>query len=177
MRRTRHAIIAKALSIVWPGDRDARWCGVKVGSGFCILTRHFGTEPVLIEVGDNVTISGGVSLITHDGASWPIRDENGRRNIDRRIRIGGNVFVGAASALLSGVSLGYKVLLGAGSVVTKYVPNDTVVVGNPAKGNCSYSEYRTRILKVQKSEKGLKKISMFEMHVMNALTPGFRPVL
>jgi len=48
-------------------------------------------------------------------------------------RIGNNVDIGANVCIIGGVTIGDNVIIGAGSVVTKDVPSDCVVVGNPAR--------------------------------------------
>lgn len=47
--------------------------------------------------------------------------------------VGKNVWIGSNSTILQGVTIGDGSIVGAGSVVTKDVPPNTVVVGNPAK--------------------------------------------
>jgi maltose O-acetyltransferase len=49
------------------------------------------------------------------------------------IKIGNDVFIGTKSIILSGVSLGNRVIVGAGSVVTKSFSDDVIIAGNPAK--------------------------------------------
>lgn len=118
----------------------ARYIGVKIGTNCRINTKHFGTEPFLVEIGDNVTIASDVKLITHDG-SGRLFEKVFRY---RKIIIGNNVFVGMNSILLLGVEVGDNVLIGAGSVVTKSIPPNSVVAGNPAKIICSFDEYVKR---------------------------------
>lgn len=128
------------------GDNYARWSGVKVGKRCRILTREFGTEPFLIEIGDDVTISTDVLFLTHDGATWLVRDENGRRQRISRIRIGNWAFVGARAVLMPGVSIGSRCIVGAGSVVTRSVPDGWVVAGNPARKITTFDDYRRKAL-------------------------------
>ena len=49
------------------------------------------------------------------------------------IVIGNDVFVGANSIILKGVTIGDRAIIGAGSIVTKDIPKDEVWAGNPAK--------------------------------------------
>ena len=51
------------------------------------------------------------------------------------------MFIGAASIVLPGVTIGNDVVIGAGSVVTHDVPDGVVVVGNPARVVCSLEQY------------------------------------
>ncbi|UIJ36525.1 acyltransferase [Allobranchiibius sp. GilTou73] len=51
----------------------------------------------------------------------------------RGIQVGEDVFIGARSVILPGVSIGDRALVAAGSVVTKDVPPEMVVGGNPAR--------------------------------------------
>lgn len=56
-----------------------------------------------------------------------------KNRIDREIVIGDDVLIGANSIILKGVHIGARSVVGAGSVVTKDVPEDCIVAGNPAK--------------------------------------------
>lgn len=118
----------------------ARYIGVKIGTNCRIYTKHFGTEPFLIEIGDNVTIAGDVKLVTHDG-SGRLFEKIFRY---RKIKIGNNVFIGMNSIVLLGVEIGNNVVVGAGSVLTKSVPSNSVVAGNPAKIISSFDDYVKR---------------------------------
>jgi serine acetyltransferase len=52
---------------------------------------------------------------------------------DRRPRLGDNVTMGAGSMIIGDVTIGNNVTIGAGSVVVKSVPDNCIVVGNPAR--------------------------------------------
>lgn len=118
----------------------AKYIGVKLGKNCKIYTKHFGTEPFLIEIGDNVTIAADVKLITHDGSGSLL----GKMFRYRKIIIGNNVFIGMNTIVLLGVEIGDNVIVGAGSVLTKSVPPNSVVAGNPAKIITSFDEYVRR---------------------------------
>lgn len=49
------------------------------------------------------------------------------------VKIGRNVWIGSNSTILPGVTVGDNAVIGAGSVVTKDIPENTVFAGNPAK--------------------------------------------
>lgn len=128
-------------------EAAARHLGVTVGKGCRILTRGFGTEPWLIAIGDRVTITNGVHLLTHDGSTWLFRDSGGRRYRYARIVIGDDVFIGINSILLPGVQVGNRVIIGAGSVVTKSVPSGVLVAGNPARVIGLYEDHGRIVLR------------------------------
>ena len=57
------------------------------------------------------------------------------------IDIKNNVFIGSNSIILPGVTINSNVIVAAGSVVTKSVPSNSVVGGNPAKVICTFDEF------------------------------------
>jgi acetyltransferase-like isoleucine patch superfamily enzyme len=58
-----------------------------------------------------------------------------------RIEVGEESFIGARSVIMPGVKIGRNCVVGAGSVVTKDIPDETVVCGVPARSVCSTKEY------------------------------------
>lgn len=137
------------------GTNYARYKGVKVGNNCRIITKEFGTEPWLIEVGNKVTITAGVKILTHDGSTWLFSDEKGRRFLYQKVKIGNNVFIGVNSIILPGVVIHDNVIVAAGSVVTKSIPEGVIVGGNPAKIIGSYSDYQKKVLEEYISESDL----------------------
>ncbi|WP_317168577.1 acyltransferase [Mucilaginibacter agri] len=99
------------------------------------------SEPFLIEIGDKVTITSGVRILTHDGSTWLMNDKKGRRFLYRSVKIGNNVFIGVNSIIMPGVIIEDDVIVAAGSIVTKSIPGGVIVGGNPAKIIGSYQEY------------------------------------
>ncbi len=122
--------------------------GLKVGSNFnmlggCIIDH---SHCWLIRIGDNVTFAPRVHVLAHDASTKRVL---GYTRI-ALTSIGNDVFVGAPSTIMPGVTVGDGAVVGAGSVVTKDVAPGTVVAGNPAKPICSTEDYLAR----QKDELG-----------------------
>lgn len=82
----------------------------------------------LIEVGDDVTMSN-CTVLAHDGST---KYYTGKSKIGKVI-IGSRVFIGHSSIILCNVKIGNDVIIGAGSVVTRDIPDNSIVAGNPAK--------------------------------------------
>ncbi|MCA0153742.1 acyltransferase [Winogradskyella vincentii] len=81
-------------------------------------------------IGENVTITTGTKIINH----FPILSSNGVTEYSTGdITIGDNVFIGMNSLIIKPVNIGNGAVIGAGSVVTKDIPEKAIVGGNPAK--------------------------------------------
>lgn len=85
-----------------------------------------------IFVGDYVMFGPNVTVAT---AGHPVDPELRRQvaQFNMPIHIGNNVWIGAGSVLLPGVSIGDNSVIGAGSIVTKDIPANVVAVGNPCR--------------------------------------------
>lgn len=112
---------------------ELRRRGVRIGNSCTILSTLFSTEPYLIEIGDNVAISSGVQFITHHGLAAMIRHQHPGIQVFGRIRVGSGTGIGINAILLPGAEIGRDCLIGAGSVVRGRIPDNSLVVGNPAK--------------------------------------------
>jgi acetyltransferase-like isoleucine patch superfamily enzyme len=112
----------------------ARDMGAKVGSNCRFYSLDFFSEPYLIEIGDNVIISGEVIFVTHDGGVYLFKDEvpdiYGHFG---RIKIGNNCFIGMGAIILPNIEIGDNCIIGAGAVVVDSFPENSVIMGNPAK--------------------------------------------
>jgi carbonic anhydrase/acetyltransferase-like protein (isoleucine patch superfamily) len=104
------------------------------------------TRPWLIEIGNNVTITAGVTILTHGYDFSVIMNKyNGEMyGSSGKVKIGNNVFIGTKSTILKGVEIGDNVIIGANSLVNKSIPSDVVVAGNPAKVIMTLEEYRNK---------------------------------
>ena len=91
----------------------------------------------LITIGDNVTLAPRVHILCHDAST---KGFLGYTKIGR-VDIGNNVFIGAETVVLPGVTIGNNVIVGANSTVTHDVPDGVVVAGSPARIICTLEEY------------------------------------
>lgn len=122
----------------------ARSIGVRMGENvhfYGMPSGMFGTEPWLITLGENVHITAGVTFVTHDGGTLILRKEVPDLEWTAPITIGNDVYIGIRTIVLPGVSIGNRCIIGAGSVVTKSIPDNSVAAGVPARVIKTTDEY------------------------------------
>lgn len=122
--------------------------GVKFGSGCVIYGNNpnmWGTEPFLISFGNNVYITDGCKFVTHDGGTLVLRHIQPDLEITKPIKVGDNVYFGIDCLVMPGVTIGNNVIVAAKSVVTKDIPDNSVVGGIPAKYIKSLDDYYQKI--------------------------------
>ena len=137
--------------------KHLRSVGMKIGSDCviyaprkCVIDE---TRPWMIEIGSNVQITNGVTILTH-GYDWSVF--KGRDGIvlgsAGSVKIGSNVFIGMNTTILKGVEIGENVVIGANSLINKDVPGNCVVVGNPQRVVSTIDEYLEKRLSAQVDE-------------------------
>ena len=122
----------------------AKHIGVNMGDNIHIYGNPismFGTEPWCITLGNNVHITRDVLFITHDGGTLLYRHKIPDLEITAPIVLGNDVYIGVRSLILPGVTIGNDCIVAAGSVVTKDVPDNSVVGGIPARFIKSTDDY------------------------------------
>ena len=85
-----------------------------------------------VTIGDSVFIAPNVVITTAGHAIDPEQRDRGME-IALPITIGSHVWMGANVCILPGVTVGDNVVIGAGSVVTKDIPDNVIAVGNPCR--------------------------------------------
>ena len=148
------------------GDNTTIWQfavilpGARIGSN-CNINCHTFIEND-VTVGNNVTIKPGVYLwdgitigdnvfIGPNATFINDRYTRSKQYPERflRISIKLGASIGANATILGGITIGHHALVGAGSVVTKTVPDFAIVVGNPAKISGWVDEHGNKLQKVE----------------------------
>jgi acetyltransferase-like isoleucine patch superfamily enzyme len=143
-----HALADVRSDDIGPGTRVWQYCvvfsGAKIGNN-CNLCAHTLIESDVI-VGDNVTVKSGVFL--WDGTRLEdnvfigpnatfTNDLMPRSKVYpdsfRGILVKRGASIGANATILPGITIGANAMVGAGAVVTRDVPDNAIVAGNPAK--------------------------------------------
>ncbi len=144
------SILRKAKLLLLGSHKVALEEGLNEGKNCSIMGGiNFGSEPYLITLGEHVRLSFGVSLVTHDGGTWAFRDNPKYKDVIKygKINIKKGTFVGCNSTIMPGVTIGEYCVIGAGSVVTKDIPDGTVAVGVPARVIMTTEEYADKCLR------------------------------
>lgn len=130
--------------------------GMKVGKNCHIYSAPTidAGRPYLISIGDNVTISSNVTILTHDASPNVVHCGTKLG----RVFIGNNVFIGTRSIILCNTHIGDNVVVGAGSVVTHDLESNGVYAGAPAKRVCSIEDYAERMKRLKEERPDFNSI-------------------
>lgn len=130
------------------------------------------SRPFLVEIGKYCKITSGVHILTHDYSRSVIRTKYKKiLNSAKPTKIGDNVFIGIRTIILPGVTIGNNVIIGAGSVISRNVPDNVVVAGNPATIVMTIEKYYQN-----RNEKYLQEALSYaqRIKVMTGRTPTLR---
>ena len=105
---------------------------ISVGKRFFANFNFTVLDEACVTIGDDCFIGPNVSLYTACHSTDPA-ERNSRQEWARPVTIGDSVWIGGSTTILPGVSIGDNVTIGAGSVVVRDIPSNTIAVGNPCK--------------------------------------------
>lgn len=127
-------------------------------------------NPHMLEIGNNVYITTGVKILTHD-YSWVVLSgiygklPGGVGNV----KIGNNVFIGMDTIILKNTQIGDNVIIGANSIVSGKIEANSVYAGNPAKKIMNIEEFY--IKKIEQSLESAKEIYNKYYERFNSIPP------
>ena len=105
---------------------------ISIGKRFFANFNFTVLDEARVTIGDDCFIGPNVSIYTACHSTDPI-ERNTRQEWAKPVTIGHNVWIGGSVTILPGVIIGDNVSIGAGSVVVKDIPSNSVAVGNPCK--------------------------------------------
>jgi maltose O-acetyltransferase len=127
-------ILGKTNGNIWV--EPTFWCdygyNIEVGENFYSNHNLVILDCAKVTFGDNCFIGPNCSFYT---ANHPINVEQRNEGLESAhpITVGNNVWFGGNVVVLPGITIGNNSVIGAGSVVTKDIPDNVVAVGNPCR--------------------------------------------
>ena len=105
---------------------------IEIGNNFCANHNLLILDSAKVTFGENVFVGPNCGFYT---SQHPLNYKRRNRGLEwaKPINIGNNVWIGANVIVLAGVTIGENSVIGAGSIVTKDVPPNTLSLGNPCK--------------------------------------------
>ena len=148
---------------IWNGRTNAsyiKWLrkkGIEIGENVLFRDRMTTlidcSRPALVKIGDNVDINRHFQILTHDWGCYVIRGKyHDFVNSEGRVNIGNNIYFGTNVIILKGVTIGDNCIIGAGSIVNRNIPANSVATGNPCRVVCSLDDYYEK-----RKQKGLSE--------------------
>lgn len=127
-------LLGKTGDSLWvepPFHCDYGW-NIEVGENFFANDNLTILDVGKVTIGKNVMIAPNVSIYT---AGHPVHPDSRNSGYEYGIpiTIGDNVWIGGSVVILPGVTIGNNAVIGAGSVVTKDIPDNAIAAGNPCK--------------------------------------------
>jgi len=151
-----------------------------VGENCLIQLRKLPLYSELIYLHNNICIGSNVVFVTHDATHVILNRKYGPQKFVEEIgciEIMDNVFIGSGTQIMNNVRIGSNVIIGAGSVVTKDIPDNSVYSGNPARYICDFDDFvglkadRTQRFK---AKYGIDKIQGVDLELATKLYDNFK---
>lgn len=116
---------------VWCGHRQTLitgWGRVRVGDRVFVNSGAIVFSAVEVVLGDDVALANEAYVMDSDSHGI-----EGRPVKEEPVRIGSGSWIGARAMVLPGVTIGARCVVAAGAIVSRDIPDDTLVGGNPAR--------------------------------------------
>lgn len=116
---------------VWSGHRQTLvtgWGRIRVGDRVFVNSGAVVFSVLEVTLGDDVALANEAYLMDSDSHGI-----EGRPVKEAPVRIGNGSWIGARAMVLPGVTIGSRCVVAAGAIVSRDVPDDTLVAGNPAR--------------------------------------------
>lgn len=146
--------IIRKLQELYYKSSSERYCnwlrnkGIVIGGGTKLrpkTTRIDITRPSLVTIGSNCSLNENFTLLTHDWVTGVFINANmDFLPSSGRVTIGNNVRFGQHCTVLKGVTIGDNCFIGAGSIVTKDIPANSIAVGIPCKVVCTLEAFHNK---------------------------------
>lgn len=128
--------IAYSTPLPWLAIGAQRSRGVKIGKG-CHFSPYVQIDllyPHLVTIDDNVAIGSNVMIFAHANPTTNLYlKSHGYARTVKPVHIKSGAIIAPGSIITAGVIVGENSIVGAGSVVSQDVPDNSVVLGNPAR--------------------------------------------
>ncbi|AFQ45946.1 acyltransferase [Desulfosporosinus meridiei] len=153
------------MALISNGFRRAEFAKKKriynaMGENVMIQSRKIPLYGRLIRFHNNIMVASNVTFLTHDVTHNILNKAFPDHKFTEKIgciEIMDDVFIGANSTILYNVRIGPQAIVAAGSVVTKDVPENTIVGGNPARVIGIFDDYvKKRLLDLNAYSEDLK---------------------
>ena len=105
---------------------------IEVGKNFFANYNCTIIDVAKVKIGDNCQMAPNVSIFTAGHPIHPV-SRNSRYEYGMPVTIGDNCWIGGNTVIVPGVTIGSNVVIGAGSVVTRDIPDWSLAAGNPCK--------------------------------------------
>ncbi len=132
------------------------------------------TRPCLIEIGSDVDINENFSIMTHDFTSFVFKNlYQDFVASSGGVKLGNNIYIARNVTILKGVTIGNNCIIGAGSIITKTIPDNSVACGVPCRVISSIEDYYNKRKEAELQEALLYGVRIIERYHRDPVVEDF----